>query len=57
VEVACSGGRGRTGTALACLAVIDGVAATDAVQYVRQQYHRRAVETPYQRRYVRQFQS
>ena len=25
VEVACSGGRGRTGTALACLAVLDGV--------------------------------
>ncbi len=56
VEVACSGGQGRTGTALACLAVIDGVAATDAVQYVRQHYHRRAVETPWQRRYVRQFQ-
>lgn len=26
VEVACGGGRGRTGTALACLAVLDGVA-------------------------------
>jgi hypothetical protein len=25
VEVACGGGRGRTGTALACLAVLDGV--------------------------------
>jgi hypothetical protein len=25
VEVACAGGRGRTGTALACLAVLDGV--------------------------------
>ncbi len=31
VEVACSGGPGRTGTALACLAVIDGVPAADAV--------------------------
>jgi hypothetical protein len=27
VEVACGGGRGRTGTALACLAVLDGVPA------------------------------
>lgn len=25
VELACGGGRGRTGTALACLAVLDGV--------------------------------
>jgi len=56
VEVACSGGRGRTGTTLACLAVLDGVPASDAVRYVRQHYHPRAVETPWQRRYVRQFQ-
>lgn len=55
VEVACSGGRGRTGTALACLAVFDGVPAADAVGYVRQHYHPRAVETPWQRRYVRRF--
>lgn len=31
VEVACWGGRGRTGTALACLAVLDGVPADRAV--------------------------
>jgi len=55
VEVACSGGRGRTGTTLACLAIRDGVPATDAITYVRQHYHRRAVETPWQRRYVRHF--
>jgi len=55
VEVACSGGRGRTGTTLACLAILDGVPATDAITYVRQHYHRRAVETPWQRRYVRHF--
>ena len=56
VEVACSGGQGRTGTALACLAVLDGVPATDAVRYVREHYNPRAVETPWQRRYVRRFQ-
>ena len=55
VEVACGGGRGRTGTALACLAVLDGVPAQDAVAYVRRQYHPRAVETPWQQRYVRRF--
>ncbi|SER77575.1 protein-tyrosine phosphatase family protein [Streptomyces qinglanensis] len=53
VEVACGGGVGRTGTALACLAVLDGVPAERAVGYVREHYARRAVETPWQRRYVR----
>jgi hypothetical protein len=55
VEVACGGGRGRTGTALACLAVLDGVPAADAVAYVRRHYDRHAVETPWQKRYVRRF--
>lgn len=55
VEVACGGGRGRTGTALACLAVIDGVPAAEAVGYVRRQYDPHAVETPWQRRYVAHF--
>jgi protein-tyrosine phosphatase len=53
VEVACGGGRGRTGTALACLAVFAGVPAQDAVDYVRAAYHPRAVETPFQKRFVR----
>jgi len=55
VEVACGGGRGRTGTTLACLAVLDGVAPAAAVEFVRQGYDRRAVETPWQRRYVLRF--
>jgi Protein-tyrosine phosphatase len=55
VEVACSGGQGRTGTALACIAILDGVPATEAVHYVRRHYHRRAVETLWQRRYVARF--
>ena len=53
VEIVCAGGRGRTGTALACLAVLDGTAPDDAVRQVREQYDRRAVETPWQRRFVR----
>ncbi|MGW1142919.1 phosphatase domain-containing protein [Streptomyces zhihengii] len=55
VEVACGGGRGRTGTALACIAVLDGVPPEAAVAYVRAHYDRHAVETPWQRRYVRRF--
>ncbi|MFF3947828.1 protein-tyrosine phosphatase family protein [Streptomyces sp. NPDC001902] len=55
VEVACHGGIGRTGTALACLAVLDGVPSGEAVAYVREHYTRRAVETPWQRRYVSRF--
>jgi len=55
VELACAGGRGRTGTALACLVVLDAGPEVDAVAYVRAHYSRHAVETPGQRRYVRGF--
>jgi protein-tyrosine phosphatase len=55
VEVACGGGRGRTGTALACIAQLAGVAAEDAMRWVRSHYDPRAVETPWQKRYVRRF--
>jgi rhodanese/phosphatase family protein len=55
VEVACAGGRGRTGTTLACLAILDGVAPGEAVGYVRAHYSRHAVETPWQRRFVASF--
>ncbi|MEH0983033.1 protein-tyrosine phosphatase family protein [Micromonospora sp. CPCC 205556] len=53
VEVACRGGVGRTGTALAALAVLDGLPSDDAVRWVRERYHPRAVETPWQRRWLR----
>ena len=52
VEIACAGGRGRTGTALACMAILDGVPASKAVAFVREHYDRHAVETPGQRRYI-----
>ncbi|MFC7219430.1 protein-tyrosine phosphatase family protein [Streptomyces polyrhachis] len=57
VEIACAGGRGRTGTALACLAALDGVPPGDAVAFVREHYDARAVETPWQRRFVARFMS
>jgi hypothetical protein len=53
VEVACGGGVGRTGTALAALVVLDGLPPPAAVNWVRGGYHRRAVETPWQRRWLR----
>jgi protein-tyrosine phosphatase len=45
---------GRTGTVLAACAVLDGLAPDDAVRFVRHRYHRRAVETPWQRAFLRQ---
>ena len=53
VEIGCGGGVGRTGTALAAVAVLAGVPPAEAVAWVRRAYHRRAVETPWQRRWVR----
>ncbi len=52
LEVACGGGIGRTGTALAALTVIDGLSPDAAVAWVRAQYHPRAVETRWQRRFL-----
>lgn len=53
VELACHGGVGRTGTALAVLAVLSGVAPSEAVGWARTHYEPRASETPWQRRWVR----
>jgi len=53
VEIACDGGTGRTGTAIAILARLAGVPEGDAVRWVRANYRSRAVETPWQRRFVR----
>ena len=55
MEVACRGATGRTGTALVCLAVLDGIAAADAVDFVRAAYRPRAVETRAQRAFVAGF--
>jgi len=55
VEIACGGGKGRTGTALACIAQLGGVTAEAATAWVRNCYDAPAVETPWQRRYVRRF--
>ena len=53
VEVTCRGGIGRTGTALAALAILDGLPSKQAVTWIRANYDRRAVETPWQRLWLR----
>lgn len=53
VEVGCRGGVGRTGTALAALAVLDGLPPERAVAWVRAGYRPGAVETPWQRWWLR----
>jgi hypothetical protein len=55
VEVGCLGGHGRTGTALACLAVLAGHPAGDAVAWVRSGYCAKAVETPGQEAFIAAF--
>jgi hypothetical protein len=55
--VVCVDGCGRTGTAIACIAQLAGVRAQEAVNGTREHYHRRAVKTPWQRRYARGFTS
>ncbi|MFD2466623.1 protein-tyrosine phosphatase family protein [Amycolatopsis silviterrae] len=52
VEVACLGGVGRTGTVLACLVTLGGMGPGEAVAWVRENHHARAVETPWQRWWV-----
>jgi protein-tyrosine phosphatase len=55
VEVGCLGGRGRTGTVLACMAVLAGIPPTEAVLWVRAKYRSDAVETSEQEEWVRWF--
>jgi hypothetical protein len=55
VEVACGGGSGRTGTVLACMAILAGVPATQAVGWIRANYRTGAVETRGQRAWIEWF--
>lgn len=57
VEVGCIGGLGRTGTVLACMAILAGVPAESAVQWVRNNYDPEAVETTDQEQWVLWFAS
>jgi protein-tyrosine phosphatase len=52
VEVGCKGGNGRTGTALAILAMLTGHPAADAIAWVRASYCPKAVETDDQEAFI-----
>lgn len=45
VEIGCIGGHGRTGTALACMAILAGVPAETVVQWTRNNHCSHAIET------------
>ena len=55
VDVACEAGTGRTGAALACLAILAGTQVEAAVPYVRERYDVRAVRAPWQRWFIKWF--
>jgi hypothetical protein len=55
VEIGCLGAHGRTGTALACAAVLVGIAPNEAVEWVRSSYCGKAVETSEQEKFVSTF--
>ncbi len=55
IEIGCIGGLGRTGTVLACMAVLAGVPPDQAVAWVRRHYDREAVETSEQEHWVQWF--
>jgi protein-tyrosine phosphatase len=55
IEIGCYGGLGRTGTVLSCLAVSAGVDSRDAVDWVREHYDHRAVETDGQYQIIERF--
>lgn len=55
VEVGCLGGHGRTGTALACLAILSGHPPGESVSWVRANYCSDAVETVEQEAFIIRF--
>lgn len=55
VEVGCIGGSGRTGTVVACMAILAGVPPTSAVAWTRDAYKRSAIETKEQEQFVESY--
>ncbi len=57
VEIGCIGGHGRTGTALACMGVLSGMTAKEAVKHVKSTYCNNAIETREQEWWVQWFEA
>lgn len=56
VEVGCIGGHGRTGTALACMAILGGMTSAEAVEHVRSTYCSHTIESSSQMWYIKWFE-
>ena len=54
-HIGCKAGLGRTGTAMACLAILAGPVQGDPVAWLRAAYNAEAIETPAQEDFVRRF--
>ncbi len=55
VEVGCMGGHGRTGTALACLLILQGLNAKRALRRVWDEYCQEAIESQKQIDFIKAF--
>ena len=54
-HIGCKAGIGRTGTVMACLAIMAGAVEGDPVAWLRAAYFQGAIETPGQEAFVRSF--
>ena len=54
-HIGCKAGIGRTGTVMACLAIMAGAVEGDPVAWLRAAYFQGAIETPGQEAFVRGF--
>ena len=55
VEVGCHAGNGRTGCIIACMAILAGTPAVEAVEWTRSHYCLHAIDTSEQERWVEAF--
>ncbi|MDR6939935.1 protein-tyrosine phosphatase family protein [Arcanobacterium hippocoleae] len=55
VEITCRTGIGRTGTALAIIAVFEGMDPDAAIEFVQKNYHPDSVKSPAQRGFLREY--
>jgi hypothetical protein len=55
VEVGCHAGNGRTGSIIACMAILAGEIANEAVEWTRSHYCLHAIDTSEQERWVEAF--
>ena len=56
VEIGCHAGNGRTGSIIACMAILAGTPAEEAVEWTRSHYCLHAIDTSEQERWVAAFE-